>query len=181
MELLGTDPWPWLWGAVALAAAAAGIALWLREDAGSRSVAASLVVTIAALAASLTAAAGAGPPVQATTAAGTAAVLALVLARWDGIARRGSGLPPGVGGGRLVGATGVVRHPAATPDATALVRVLGDDWGLLAEPDPPLRAGEQVHVVAVHGTRLVVERVRPPGDAPRDTPPSDGPTAPGAP
>lgn len=181
METPGTDPWPWLWGALALVAAAAGVVLRLRGVGGPRTAAACAVVTVAGLAAALSATAGAGPVVQATTALGTGATLALVLFRWERLARRGSGLPPGVGGGRLVGATGVVRRPAAGPDTTALVRVLGDDWGLRTEPEPPLRAGEEVRVVAVDGTRLVVERVRPPGDTPHDTPSSDTPTAPGAP
>lgn len=173
METPATDPWPWLWGALALGAATTGAVLRIRRVGGPRAAAACVAVTVATLAAALAAAAGAEPAVQATTALGTGATLALVLVRWERLAARGSGLPPGVGGGRLVGATGVVRRPAAGPGTTALVRVLGDDWGLRTEPDPPLRAGEEVRVVAVDGTRLVVERVRPPGEAPPGTPSSD--------
>lgn len=182
MDTFASHPWTWLWAAVACAGGAVALVRGVRARRTDRVVVAGLVVAVSALAATLLATAGVRPAVQAAVALGTATVLALVVGRWAALVARGSGLPPGVGGGRLVGSEAmVVRTADRAGTATARVRVLGDDWGLVDEPDPPLRAGEAVRVVAVQGTRLEVVRVRPPGDAPHDAPPSTPSTDPGAP
>ncbi len=84
--------------------------------------------------------------------AAVAAVGALA-ARYRALVRRGSGLPPGTGGGRLVGMTGTITHHDGAGDTR--VSVLGDEWRVAGETDD-LTEGDRVLVTGVEGVALVV-------------------------
>lgn len=84
--------------------------------------------------------------------AAVAAVGALA-ARYRALVRRGSGLPPGTGGGRLVGMTGTITHHDGAGDAR--VSVLGDEWRVAGDVHE-LAEGDRVLVTGVEGVALVV-------------------------
>lgn len=86
----------------------------------------------------------------------TVVVVGAVVARYRALVRRGSGLPPGTGGGRLVGMTGTItRHDGA---GDVRVTVLGDEWGVAGDTDR-LAEGDTVRVTGVEGVTLVVTPV----------------------
>lgn len=87
------------------------------------------------------------------------AVLVGLGLRYRALVRRGNTLPPGAGGGRLVGMTGVVtRAPDAhRPDPRARVTVLGDEWPVADGHDSDdLGLGDRVRVIEVEGVALRV-------------------------
>jgi membrane protein implicated in regulation of membrane protease activity len=86
----------------------------------------------------------------------TAVVVGAFL-RYRALERAGSGLPPGVGGARLVGVTGEVVADHVPPGRRGRARVLGEEWALADDVTVQLRAGSTVRVTDVVGTRLVVE------------------------
>lgn len=86
-----------------------------------------------------------------------AVLLIGMLLRYRMLERRGSGLPPGTGGARLVGMTGEV--VAAPRDSTpAQVQVLGEQWRV-ARGAAGLTIGDRVVITDVEGVGLVVEAV----------------------
>ena len=91
---------------------------------------------------------------------GTLVVAAVVVWRYRTVIRRGSGLPPGVGGTRLVGMTAeVVRTVGGRDQEVGAVRVLGDVWPARTRGRVLARPGTTVRIVDVEGTRVVVEAV----------------------
>lgn len=105
-----------------------------------------------------------------------AVVVVGVAARYRALMRRGSGLPPGTGGVRLVGMTGTItRHDGA---GDVRVSVLGDEWRAVGDTDR-LAVGDRVRVTDVEGVALAVTPVPAPDAAEEDaTPaqPQDGAT-----
>ena len=93
------------------------------------------------------------------------AVLVLVglLLRYRTLARSGTGLPPGVGGGRMVGTTGTVTGEHVPGTQRGTVHVLGEDWTVADVVVVPLDVGDTVTVERVVGTRLVVRETNDPG------------------
>lgn len=108
--------------------------------------------------------------------AAVAAVGALA-ARYRALVRRGSGLPPGTGGGRLVGMTGTITHHDGAGDAH--VSVLGDQWRVAGDGQR-FAEGDRVRVTGVEGVALVVTPTAagpdPAGDQPATSQPQDGVT-----
>ncbi len=94
--------------------------------------------------------------------AATAAVGALA-ARYRALVRRGSGLPPGTGGGRLVGMTGTITHHDGAGDAR--VSVLGDEWRVAGNAHR-FAEGDLVRITGVEGVALVVKLVTAAGPGP---------------
>lgn len=104
-------------------------------------------------------------------------VLWIVLYRY---AKRFAGdndLQPGVGADRLVGLDGIVTT-AIDPDDTdrrGRVTAHGEIWGALTNDRATVPVGTHVRIVAVNGTKVVVQSVDTP---PSTTPPTDtSPTA----
>jgi membrane protein implicated in regulation of membrane protease activity len=65
----------------------------------------------------------------------------------------------GIGSNRLVGGTGtVLRTISAEPGEAGLVRVNTEEWRADAANEISIPAGTRIRVVAVRGTRLVVEQ-----------------------
>lgn len=89
-------------------------------------------------------------------------------------------LQPGVGADRLVGLTGIVTS-AIDPDDTdrrGRVTTHGEVWGATSENGQALPQGTHVRIVAISGTKVIVEST----DAvPPNAPPSAPPTAPPSP
>lgn len=83
----------------------------------------------------------------------TVVVVGAVVARYRALVRRGSGLPPGAGGGRLVGMTGTITHHDGA--GTVRVDVLGDEWRVAGDTHG-LAEGDRVRVTDVEGVALVV-------------------------
>jgi len=65
--------------------------------------------------------------------------------------------PEQVGANRMVGVTGIVVRPIVPPEL-GRVKVNGDEWRASATREIP--AGGSVRVVAVAGTRLIVEAAK---------------------
>lgn len=81
-----------------------------------------------------------------------------VLYRWAQRFMREATMDPGVGAERLVGLTGIVTapiHPDDT-DRRGRVTVEGEIWGVV-DPVRTYQAGEKVRIVAMKGTRVVIE------------------------
>lgn len=90
------------------------------------------------------------------------AVVLLVLAllrRYRSLERAGTPLPPGVGGARMVGTTGVVVAEHVPGTKRGQVHVLGEDWNVADDVTERLSVGDTVRVERVSGTRLVVTTV----------------------
>ena len=89
---------------------------------------------------------------------GGGVVLVGVVRRYQSLVRQGTRLPPGVGGARLVGSTGVVTRAIDPDDATAhgQVRVAGETWFARAAGPDVLTEGARVRITEVEGTRLHV-------------------------
>jgi membrane protein implicated in regulation of membrane protease activity len=86
-------------------------------------------------------------------------VLVVVVLRYRSLARQGSRLPPGVGGTRLHGLTGVVTRPIdpSAPDAPGEVRVGSETWPAITSGPAVLPEGASVRILDVEGTRVRVE------------------------
>ena len=70
-------------------------------------------------------------------------------------------LPPGVGAERLVGMTAIVTEEV-DPDDTARsgrISVVGETWGAITHDEIKLAEGTKVRIVAMEGTRVVIEPV----------------------
>lgn len=86
-------------------------------------------------------------------------VVVVVLRRYQALERAGTPLPPGVGGARMVGTTGVVITEHVPGSQRGEVRVLGENWIIADAVTEQLPVGASVRVEAVSGTRLQVTRV----------------------
>ena len=85
-------------------------------------------------------------------------------------------LEPGVGADRLVGLTGIVTS-AIDPDDTerrGRVTTHGEIWGATSENGQPIAQGAHVRIVAVSGTKVIVQSTD--GASPT-SPPASPPTA----
>ncbi len=92
-------------------------------------------------------------------------------------------MPAGVGADRLVGMTAVVIRDIDPDDSDrkGRVKIVGEDWGALTDGERLLPAGSKVRVVAMNGTRVMVEAVvtaapTEPPLAPPTSPPTSPPT-----
>lgn len=66
----------------------------------------------------------------------------------------------GIGANRLVGTTGLVTTAiAATPGEAGMVKVAGEEWRADAVDELSIPDGSKIRVVAIRGTRVVVEPV----------------------
>lgn len=150
MGALDPDVLTWVWLAPAVAAAATAVAVrrW-------RLVAAA--VAVGALTGWLAGLSGGSVAVQAIVAVVVATVVGAVAARYLALVRRGSGLPPGTGGGRLVGMTGTITHHDRAGNAR--VSLLGGEEWRVAGGTHQLAEGDRVRVTAVEGVALVVTPV----------------------
>ena len=92
-------------------------------------------------------------------------------------------LEPGVGADRLVGLTGIVTS-AIDPDDTerrGRVTAHGEIWGATSENGQPIAQGTHVRVVAISGTKVIVQSIdvpspgTPPPPAPTSSPPTSSP------
>jgi membrane protein implicated in regulation of membrane protease activity len=86
------------------------------------------------------------------------AILFAVLYRWAQRFMRENHIAPGVGAERMVGLTGIVTAPI-DPDDTdrrGRITVEGEVWGVV-DAMRAYAAGERVRVVAMKGTRVVIE------------------------
>jgi membrane protein implicated in regulation of membrane protease activity len=161
------DVWPWIWLGVAVVFALVELTVL----AGSFVL---LPFAVSAFAASL--AGFYDAPVEGQWAIFLFGGAALWVLFWK-YAKRfvdGNAMPEGVGADRLVGMTAIVVSDI-DPDDTdrrGRVKIVGEDWGALTEHGRALPAGTKVKIVAMNGTRVMVEPV-PIGDD-TSTPP-DGP------
>jgi len=152
-ETVDTNTWQWIWavGAVVLAIGellTAGFFL--------------LPFAVGAGAAALLAFLGVGPLLQLVT---FAVVSILFLAILQRFARAERSAPPAtVGANRYLGKRAVVVVPVSRRTGRGLVRMETEEWRATTDLDTEIPEGEEVRVVAVRGTRLVVEPV-PPGGA----------------
>lgn len=93
-------------------------------------------------------------------------------------------LQPGVGADRLIGLTGIVTTAIDPNDTDRRGRVTahGDVWGAISENGQPLIRGTHVRIVAVSGTKVIVQSTDDvPPAAPPSTPPSPSPGTPAPP
>ena len=70
-------------------------------------------------------------------------------------------LPPGVGAERLVGMTAIVTEEV-DPDDTARsgrISVVGEIWGAITHDETRLAEGTKVRILAMEGTRVVIEPI----------------------
>ena len=91
-------------------------------------------------------------------------------------------MPEGVGADRLVGMTAIVTadiHPDDT-ERRGRVKVVGEEWGALTDGNQALTAGSKVRVVAMNGTRVMVDAITfsPPTEPPVAPPSGPPPMAP---
>ena len=108
-------------------------------------------------------------------------VLWVVLYRYAQRFAGANELQPGVGADRLVGLTGIVTT-AIDPDDTdrrGRVTAHGEVWGAISESGRPLPQGTHVKIVAVNGTKVVVQSTD--SLPPTPPPPAGPPPAPPAP
>jgi membrane protein implicated in regulation of membrane protease activity len=89
------------------------------------------------------------------------AALFVGLYRWSRRFANDNAIPPGVGADRLVGMTGVVTVPISPDDSARRGRVIvaGEPWGALTDAALPIAEGARVRIIAMRGTRVVVEAV----------------------
>lgn len=91
------------------------------------------------------------------------AVLFSFLYRWAQKFMKEHTMDPGVGADRLVGLTAIVTSPIEPDDVTRAGRVSidGEVWGAITESAYRITNGARVRVLAMKGTRVVVEPVAP--------------------
>jgi len=149
----------WIWLAI-------GIVLLVTEIATTTLVA--LPLALGAFAAAVVALFG-GPVELQFAAAAVAAVGGFAGLR--PLARRinSSGMVEGIGAHRLINATAIALTPI-DPDEGGLVRIGGEEWHATTGTGAPVDAGTRLRVVAVEGSRVVVDHHA--EDEP--TPTSDG-------
>jgi len=91
-------------------------------------------------------------------------------------------MPEGVGADRLVGMTATVVNDIDPDDSDrrGRVKVVGEDWGALTEGPYRLPSGSKVKIIAMNGTRVMVEAItlETPTQPPTSPPSSTAPTPP---
>ena len=116
--------------------------------------------------------------------AGGGALLWILLYRYAKKFAGNNELAPGVGADRLIGLTGIVTSPIDPDDTERRGRVTahGEVWGATSQNGTTITAGTHVRIVAVSGTKVVVEStdVTPPS-TPSTAPPPPPPSSPPAP
>ena len=170
--------WPWVWLGIAVFFAL----IELTVLAGSFVL---LPFAVSALGAALLGFYDVAIEIQWLMFLGGGAVIWILLYRY---ARKFAGqneLQPGVGADRLIGLTGIVTS-AIDPDDTdrrGRVTAHGEVWGATSENGQPLPQGTHVRIVAVSGTKVIVQPtdvtppINPP-NTPPNTPPGTPPTTP---
>ena len=91
------------------------------------------------------------------------AVLFAIMYRWAQRFMKEHTMDPGVGADRLVGLTAIVTAPIEPDDTSrgGRVSIDGEVWGALTEGAYRIADGARVRVLAMKGTRVVVEPVAP--------------------
>jgi membrane protein implicated in regulation of membrane protease activity len=166
--------WPWVWLGVAVFFAL----IELTVLAGSFVL---LPFAVSALAAALLGFYDVAIELQWLVFFGGGALLWVVLYRYAKNFAGDNELQPGVGADRLVGLTGIVTS-AIDPDDTerrGRITAHGEVWGATSENGRPLPPGTHVRIVAVTGTKVVVQSTEDvsPSSMPTN-PPSSPPVAP---
>jgi membrane protein implicated in regulation of membrane protease activity len=161
--------WPWIWLGIAVFFAL----IELTVLAGSFVL---LPFAISALAAALLGFYDIAIEIQWLVFAGGGALLWIVLYRYAKNFAGDNELGPGVGADRLVGLTGIVTSPIDPDDTERRGRVTahGEVWGATSNDGTALTAGTHVRIVAVSGTKVIVEST---DVTPPSTPPSAPPAA----
>jgi membrane protein implicated in regulation of membrane protease activity len=161
--------WPWVWLGIAVFFAA----IELTVLAGSFVL---LPFAVSALGAALLGFYNVPIEVQWLMFLGGGGLLWVALYRYMKNFAGNSELQPGVGADRLVGLTGIVTS-AIDPDDTerrGRVTAHGEVWGATSENGSPIPLGAHVRIVAVSGTKVIVQST----DAvPPNTPPSAPPNS----
>jgi membrane protein implicated in regulation of membrane protease activity len=165
--------WPWIWLGVAVFFAL----IELTVLAGSFVL---LPFAVSALAAALLGFYDVPIEIQWLVFAGGGALLWIVLYRYSKTFAGDNELEPGVGADRLVGLQGIVTSPIDPDDTERRGRVTahGEVWGATSHDGTAIAAGTHVRIVAVSGTKVVVEStdVTPPPTPPGvSTPPTVAP------
>ena len=146
------DVWPWVWLGIAVVFAL----VELMVVGGSFIV---LPWAASAFVASILAFYDAPIEAQWLTFVLGGAVLFLLLYRWAKRFMREGAPTPGVGAERLVGLTAIAEAGIEPDDAARRggVQVGGEQWGAISEAGEALPVGARVKILAVTGTRVVVE------------------------
>ncbi|MGA9275500.1 NfeD family protein [Ilumatobacter sp.] len=167
------DAWPWIW----LVVAALFALVELTALAGTFVL---LPFAVSAFVASIAGFYDASVEVQWSIFVVLGAVLWYLAWRYLRSFVNDNAMPEGVGADRLVGMTAIVTADIDPNDTErhGRVMVVGEPWGALADPMHTVRKGSKVRIIAMEGTRVVVEPlvVEPPVE-----PPTAPPTAPGPP
>jgi membrane protein implicated in regulation of membrane protease activity len=146
------DVWPWVWLGIAVVFALVELVV----------VGGSFIVlpwAASAFVASILAFYDAPIEAQWLTFVLGGSVLFLLLYRWAKRFMREGAPTPGVGAERLVGLTAIVTAGIEPDDVARLgrVQVGGEQWGAISAAGAPLPIGARVRILAVTGTRVVVE------------------------
>jgi membrane protein implicated in regulation of membrane protease activity len=166
--------WPWVWLGVAVFFAL----IELTVLAGSFVL---LPFAISALGAALLGFYDVAIELQWLVFLGGGGILWVVLYRYAKNFAGDNELQPGVGADRLIGLTGIVTATIDPDDTDRRGRITahGEVWGATSENGQPIAQGTHVRIVAVTGTKVIVQSTDALPDAP---PPSAPPTMPpGAP
>jgi membrane protein implicated in regulation of membrane protease activity len=169
--------WPWIWLGVAIFFAL----IELTVLAGSFVL---LPFAVSALFAALLGFYDVAIEIQWLVFVGGGAILWVALYRYAKNFAGNNELEPGVGADRLIGLAGIVTSPIDPDDTERRGRVTahGEVWGATSENGRVLPVGTHVRIVAVSGTKVIVEStdVTPPSTPP-PAPPNTPPAAPPAP
>lgn len=172
---LGIDlnVWPWVWLGIAVFFAI----IELTVLAGSFVL---LPFSISAFAAALLGFYDVPIEMQWLAFIGGGAILWVVMYRY---AKRFAGdneLDPGVGADRLVGLEGIVTTTVDPDDTDRRGRVTahGEIWGAISQDRVVLPVGTHVRVVAVNGTKVIVQPLESSSSPPATTPPQYPPPPP---
>ncbi len=166
--------WPWVWLGVAVFFAV----IELTVLAGSFVL---LPFAVSALAAALLGFYDVAIEIQWLVFVVGGGVLWIALYRYSKHFAGDNELEPGVGADRLVGLTGIVTVPIDPDDTDRRGRVTahGEVWGATSANNQPITQGTHVRIVAVSGTKVLVESI----DVvhPHESPSSPSTPPPGAP
>ena len=170
--------WPWVWLGIAVFFAL----IELTVLAGSFVL---LPFAVSALAAALLGFYDVAIEIQWLVFVGGGAVLWVLLYRYAKTFAGNNELEPGVGADRLIGLTGIVTTTIDPDDTDRRGRVTahGEIWGATSQNGSALPAGTHVRIVAVSGTKVIVEStdVTPPSTPPTASPTSTPPPPPSPP
>ena len=148
------DVWPWVWIGVAVVFSLVELTLL----AGSFVL---LPFAISAFAASLAGFYDAPVELQWGIFFGVGGGLWILFWRYARRFVNDNAMPAGVGADRLVGMTAIVTITIDPDDVDrhGRVKVSGEEWGALTAGERTLTAGSKVRIVAMNGTRVMVEPV----------------------